>query len=121
MIGANPIQSILKLIGGKHMWLNESSTDKIPAVHPQYKSIAQVLQRAFEHASSDKGHIRHGDDEKFEDQISCWIQKHGFDYARGQATKKIHESLRLDDEAAVWELLGAINCCVIAIIDLEKE
>lgn len=45
----------------------------------------------------------------------------GFDYARGQAVKKLHESLRMELEAAVMEILGVVNCCAIAVIALRKR
>lgn len=88
----------------------------------RYQPLIDVLLEAVEQASRGKGRERHETDEKpFSEQVSCWIQREGFDYARGQAVKKLHESLRLQPEAATRELLGAINFCAIAIIDLRKR
>jgi hypothetical protein len=85
-----------------------------------YKSLHIVLSRAEEEARSGKGHERHADGRPFEEQISCWLERRGYDYARGQAVKKIDESLRLSPERAIKELLGAINFCAIAIIAIQE-
>ncbi len=88
----------------------------------QYKRLIGVLQDAMEQAAEGKGSRRHVVDEvPFEDQISCWLERRGYDYARGQAVKKIDESLRMDAGPAIQELRGAINFIAIAIIAIQDE
>lgn len=77
---------------------------------------------AHDQAASGKGHERHvTGDESFEEQIICSLQREGYDFARGQCQKKVHESLRLPPDAAIRELLGAINYLAAAIIGLEEK
>jgi hypothetical protein len=86
-----------------------------------YDSLRRVLHDAAEQAISGKGHQRHATGSRdFEEQVSAWIQRERFDYARGQAVKKLHESLRMEPEAAIREIRGAINLCAVAILELEE-
>jgi len=86
----------------------------------QYASLNKVLRAALTQAAHGKGADRHVVGvEPFESQLGVWIQSRGFDYARGQAVKKADESLRMEPDAAVRELLGAINYLAMAIIVLE--
>jgi len=80
-----------------------------------------VLDAAFKQASEGKGEERHGDDNPFEGQIGCWINRHYRGHALGQAVKKIDESRRKDKGAAIHELLGAIVEISKEIITLEDE
>jgi len=86
-----------------------------------YESLERVLQMAYVQASTGKGHERHGDDRPFEKQISFVIEKHVASYLLGQAVKKIIESQRLDKQAAIRELLGAINYIAMRIIALRWD
>ncbi len=88
----------------------------------EYQSLHEVLESAYNQAAFGKGRERHASDaaDTFEDQITCWMQRRGFDFCRGQAVKKIDESLRLEREAAIRELLGAINYIAAAIITLRN-
>ena len=90
---------------------------------PGYESLADVLIRAYTQAAKGKGAERHATDKAFHEQpmqsISELLGSHtGLTY---QAMKKIQESQRMGKEAAVRELLGAINYCAGAIIFLERE
>ena len=91
----------------------------------QYDSLTQILSEALNHASQGKGHVRHGSDEPFENQVSCEItqrlSKSPVAYPLGQAVKKIYETTVLDKNAQIHELLGAINFLAIAIICLRGE
>jgi len=72
--------------------------------------------------SGDKGMCRHGDEKPFRDQISPVITRLvGIGYPLGQALKKENESHRLERNAAIKELLGAINYLAMAVIYLIDE
>jgi len=74
-----------------------------------YHSLRKVLDMAFMQASSGKGYERHAKNEPFEKQIMMQITNSvGVGFPLGQALKKIDESMRLERDAAVRELLGAI-------------
>ena len=88
-----------------------------------YQSLADVLQRAYDQAARGKGKERHACDRAFTAQpmqtISELLGSHiGLQY---QAIKKIQESNRLDKDAQIREMLGAINYIAGAIIFLEER
>jgi len=86
-----------------------------------YASLSNVLRRAYDQASSGKGQERHGQDLPFTKQPMQLIQDLcGEGFALGQAMKKMQESQRLAHDAAIRELLGAINYIAGAIIHKEK-
>lgn len=86
-----------------------------------YASLSSVLRRAYDQASSGKGQERHGQDLPFTKQPMQLIQDLcGEGFALGQAMKKMQESQRLPHDAAIRELLGAINYIAGAIIHKEK-
>lgn len=94
-----------------------------PPVMDNYALLSSVLDRAYDQAASGKGSVRHGQGLAFEDQpmftISRLIGSHvGLIY---QAIKKAQESQRLPTDAAVKELLGAINYLAGAVIFLEEK
>lgn len=89
----------------------------------RYTALQDVLDRAYDQASSGKGAERHGQDLPFEEQPMQTISRllntdKGMLY---QAVKKVQESARMDKSPAVRELLGAINYIAGAIIYLESE
>ena len=84
-----------------------------------YGRLDGVLARASEQASKGKGAERHSDGQAFEDQPIMWIEREFKSFQLGQAVKKIHESQRLGPDAAVRELLGAINYLAAKVIALE--
>ena len=88
-----------------------------------YASLYDVLSRAYQQASSGKGNERHGQALPFEQQpmqsISGLLGTHGG--LLYQAVKKVQESQRLPHDAAVFELLGAINYLAGAVIYLEQN
>ena len=92
-------------------------------VFPGYERLAEVLDMALKQAQTGKGKERHaGAHEAFEDQICCSVtRREGHGFARGQAIKKIDEAKRLDPEAAIHDLLGAINYIAADIIVLQDE
>lgn len=90
---------------------------------PGYESLADVLARAYDQAAAGKGAQRHACDRPFTEQpmqaISSLLgSKDGLLY---QAMKKIQESQRMDKDAAIRELLGAINYIAGAVIWMEAE
>ena len=87
-----------------------------------YSHYNDILKEAHMQMYYGKGRDRHIiDEEDLGDQISLWIQKRGFDFCRGQAVKKLDESLRLNGSASRRELLGAINYIVFAIMEIDNE
>lgn len=90
---------------------------------PGYESLAEVLHRAYNQAASGKGAERHACSRPFTEQpmqsISALLgNETGLLY---QAMKKIQESQRMDQDAAIRELLGAINYIAGAIIFKEGK
>ena len=90
---------------------------------PGYESLARVLHRAYDQAAKGKGAERHACSRPFTEQPMQSISdllgsETGLLY---QAMKKIQESQRLDEDAAIRELLGAINYIAGAIIFKEGK
>lgn len=88
-----------------------------------YESLLHVLARAHEQAALGKGAERHACTRPFTEQPMQSISRllgneTGLLY---QAMKKIQESQRMDQDAAVKELLGAINYIAGAIIFKEAK
>lgn len=88
-----------------------------------YDSLQRVLTDALLQAAEGKGKARHAvEGELFDRQPILEITRRlGPGYPLGQAVKKIYESQRLEPEAAVKELLGAINYCAAAIIFIREK
>jgi hypothetical protein len=90
----------------------------------QYTQLARVLHDAYGQAANGKGMERHADNEAFESQQICVINR----WLRGnpvagpifQVVKKAVETTKLSPEAAIRELYGAINYAAAAIILLEE-
>lgn len=93
--------------------------------HGKYASLARTLRGAYDQASTGKGRERHADDEPFQHQKICvinrWLAGSPVAGALFQAVKKTVESARLSDSAAIHELRGAINYLAAAIILLEER
>ena len=89
---------------------------------PGYESLAAVLRAAYHQAAGGKGKDRHASGEPFHQQPICLINRlHGsIDGALFQAAKKAHEARRLPKEAAVREILGAINYLAACAIMIEE-
>ncbi len=86
-----------------------------------YEKLVEWLNKAVEQAAYGKGKERHATGEPFHEQPICAITRRlGLGYPLGQAEKKIEESRRLDEGAAIFELLGAINYLAAAIIILSE-
>ena len=90
-----------------------------------YLSLKRVLADAMLQAKSGKGKERHADNEPFQYQKICvinrWLEGSPVAGALFQAVKKTVESSRLSDSAAIHELRGAINYLAAAIILLEER
>jgi hypothetical protein len=88
-----------------------------------YSVLAQGFRRAHEQVALGEGAKRHGQGAPFDQQPTQTISRlvgtnRGMLYP---AVKKCQESTRLPREAAVFELLGAINYLAGAGIYLESE
>ena len=91
----------------------------------KYSELHRVLMMAYDQAANGKGKERHANDERFEDQPIMTIAKgHGMGYQTGQAAKKLQEAHKLltirGKDAAIREILGAINYAAAAILLLEQ-
>lgn len=87
-----------------------------------YDMLGAMLSRALNQASAGKGKERHATGQPFQYQPICEISRQvGVGFALGQAMKKIQESTRLDKEAGIFELLGAINYLAAAVIVRGEE
>lgn len=94
-----------------------AAKDPCSEVPEGYQALAGVLEDALDQAAYGKGKERHATGEPFDEQPICAITRRvGLGYPLGQAEKKIEESTRLGTEAAIFELLGAINYLAAAII-----
>lgn len=88
---------------------------------PGYESLIEVLLRAYDQAAVGKGAARHAQDKPFDEQpMQKLIDLYGPGFALGQAGKKMQEAMRLEHDAAIRELLGAINYIAGAVINMEK-
>lgn len=88
-----------------------------------YKSLSDVLERAYQQAAHGKGRERHAQDQPFDKQPMQTISQlvGSSDGLRYQAIKKIQEAGRMDKDAAIRELLGAINYIAGTIIYMESD
>jgi ribosomal protein L40E len=90
-----------------------------------YGGLKRVLADAMLQAKSGKGKERHADEEPFENQKICvinrWLKDSRVAGPLFQAVKKTIESSRLPGERAIDELRGAINYLAAAIILLEEQ
>jgi hypothetical protein len=90
-----------------------------------YDILHRIFHRAIDQAAFGKGKERHASGEPFEEQPICvvgrWV---GIGAPLGQAIKKSRESFRLlqikGPDAAIFELLGAMNWLAAAVIILEE-
>ena len=88
-----------------------------------YAGLRNVLDRAFDQAASGKGADRHANGLPFDQQPMQTISQlvGSSDGLRYQAIKKIQEAGRMDKDAAIRELLGAINYIAGTIIYMESD
>ncbi len=87
-----------------------------------YESLEGVLARAYQQAAVGKGAERHAQDKPFDEQpMQLLINLYGSGFALGQAGKKMQEAMRLPHDAAIRELLGAINYIAGAVINMEAN
>ncbi len=89
-------------------------------VDSNYNMLQEVLSAAYDQAASGKGKERHAEGEPYNEQPVVWIERYFKSYQLGQAVKKMHESQRLNKDAAIAELLGAINYIAAHIIYLNE-
>ena len=104
-------------------------TDKPIEVDKSYDSLKNVLQDAAAQSESGKGRERHANNNKYEDQVICVVQRllqdHPFGGHAYQIIKKTIEAGRLykikGKEAAYQEILGAINYCAAMNILIKED
>ena len=93
---------------------------------PGYTTLASILTRAYNQATTGKGADRHASEQPFDKQpMQAVAAKHGVGFLLGQADKKIAEAhgmlRRGEQDKAVHELLGAINYVAGAILFTEAQ
>lgn len=96
-------------------------------IKSEYTGLLDVFLDALEQAQGGRANIgdwRHGED--FEAQPICEIGRRlSSDFCLGQAVAKIYEARAASGltgpQAAVEELLGAINCLVAGVIVFREE
>lgn len=94
-----------------------------------YDSLSRVFGSAFTQASSGKGFERHANNNQYEDQVICVVQRLLKDHPYGghayQIIKKTIEAGRLfkisGPEAAYNEMLGAINYAAAMCILIDED
>jgi hypothetical protein len=93
------------------------------ANYPDYNRLSNVLSLALEQAAAGKGKARHAQGQPFEQQPMQRISQMlgSAEGMRYQAVKKIQESVRMEDGAAIAELLGAINYLAGTVIYLQNS
>lgn len=88
---------------------------------PKFGLYRHQLMRAYKMVAEGKGQQRHGAGRAWNDQPIITISRTvGSGFALGQAMKKLEESTRMDDTAAVQELLGAIGYIAAAVQIIEE-
>ena len=91
-----------------------------------YASLHDVLDAAFARAAKGKGKERHGSTgERFEDQLIMLIERLQLGFQRGQAVKKIVESVTMEKagnvEGAIKENLDAIVYLASKVLELQSR
>ena len=92
-----------------------------PSDLDNYAYLEDVLTSALKQASHGKGNKRHACGEPFEEQLMLKIEGMVNSFTLGQAIKKQVESERLEPDAAIRELYGAIVYIAGRIIYLETQ
>ena len=98
---------------------------KMKSEYDRYRELDRILGIAWTQAAIGKGVQRHGSKKPFQEQIICEITRRlGLGFPLGQVWKKTHESLHHikmgKRDAAIAELLGAINYIAAAILVIEE-
>lgn len=94
-----------------------------------YSALEEVLDDALEQSESGKGKERHANNNRYEDQVICVVQRllkdHPFGGHAYQIIKKTIEAGRLykikGKEAAYQEMLGAINYASAMCILIKED
>ncbi len=88
---------------------------------PKFGPYRHQLMRAYKMVAEGKGQQRHGAGRAWNDQPIMTISRSvGVGFPLGQALKKIEESTRMADDAAVNELLGSIGYICAAVQAIEE-
>lgn len=117
-------QKAQAILTGAHEFttVKELPKNRFEMITEGYESLAAVLECALDQAAIGKGSERHAQDAPFDQQpMQKLIELYGVGFALGQAGKKMQESQRMDNAAAVRELLGAINYAAGAVVYLTNN
>lgn len=93
---------------------------------PAYHALAAILSEAHAQAATGKGSERHANGKPFDRQPIVEIaRRHGVGFQLGQVEKKTDEAhgmlKRVEADAAIRELLGAINYTAAAILLIREQ
>ncbi|TAJ97140.1 MAG: hypothetical protein EPO10_28840 [Reyranella sp.] len=97
-----------------------TASDTVFFGDPKFGPYRHQLMRAYKMVAEGKGQQRHGAGRAWNDQPIITISRSvGVGFPLGQALKKIEESTRMEDTAAVNELLGSIGyiCAAVQVIE----
>jgi len=87
-----------------------------------YVKLRLILNEAYEQAATGKGAERHANGKSWDEQPIAEIGRMvGIGFNTGQAIKKLQESSRMEPDAAVRELLGAIVYAASAIMLIREK
>lgn len=90
--------------------------------HDHYTTLRDILNEAYDQAATGKGKDRHANDRPWSAQPIAEIGRMvGVGFNLGQAMKKLQEASRMEGEAAVRELLGAIVYAASAIMLIREQ
>ena len=99
--------------------MSEEDAERIREQWKKYKTLKEVLDKAFLRASEGKGRERHAENNPFEEQPICTeLESLGLSPAVYQVRKKAKESLRLPAREARNEWLDIIVYAAAAYVAL---
>ena len=117
-------QEACMLLGVPYGDAGSFTEQPVVSITDKYASLRRILDMALEQASSGKGDERHANGRSFDEQPMQRITEMlGIGFPLGQAVKKSQEAKGMTDrgqhDAAIRELLGAINYLAGAVMALE--
>lgn len=107
-------------------WVDDPVSETIDGDGEMYEPLRSILNQAYEQAASGKGRERHANGRPFDRQPIAEIGRMvGIGFNLGQSIKKQQEAKGMLDrgetDAAIRELLGAINYTASAVMLLRES
>jgi len=108
--------------GDTVIWKGNGERGRIESINDTfYAELRRILDAAFEQSATGKGRERHATGEPWHKQPIVTIGREDRDFCTGQVREKCLEAKRLQKDAAVRELLGAIVYLAAEIYIRENE